>query len=152
MRAEEIIGLRLPALSRLGPSVSLGAGWVRTSVMRVKCYWASNTDWMPDGLHFHESGDEIRTHLVLCELDHPLNVACRGFLDSFDFVGGAAGGVDRVHVHVRGEPGQQLLALAADDVDHAGGHVTRGEDLRQSQCSERMRLRRERDDDVAPAQ
>src|ERR1044071_3423588 len=93
--AAEIIGLGLLALSRLSPSLSVGACWVRTSVMQLKSYWRSNTDWMPDGFHFHESSDEVRTLLVF-DLDHSLHVACRSFLDRFDFVGCAAGRVDRI--------------------------------------------------------
>src|SRR5690349_11099646 len=97
--------------------------------MQLKFYRALNTNWVPDGFHFHESGDEVRTQLVSRDLDHAFHVACRGFLDCFDFVGAASRRVDGVDVHVRREPWQQLLSLAADDVHDPGRYVARGEDL-----------------------
>ena len=77
MRADEIIGVGWLARSSARPDDSLGAGWVRTSVMQLQFYGRSNTNWVPHRFHFHESGDEVRTHLVLFDFDHTLHVACR---------------------------------------------------------------------------
>src|SRR5438132_9273211 len=64
---------------------------------------------MPDGFHFHECGDEIRTLLGFCNFDHSLHVACRRFLDCFDFVGGATGNVDRIDVMCAASQGSSSL-------------------------------------------
>src|SRR5258708_18589157 len=80
----------------------------------------SDADRMPDRLHLHERGDELRAHLARLDLDHALDVLPRRLLDRRHLFRRAARDVDRVHVHVRAQPREQLAAGAADHGDHAG--------------------------------
>ena len=88
----------------------------------------------------------------LCESgapsDDPLDVVGRGALEvGAEAVG--AGEVDRVDVHVRGEPRRELGAVAGEQVDDAAGKVARREHLGELDRGERARLRGDRDDGVA---
>ena len=85
------------------------------------------------------SGDERTTRLTF-------SAASRS---SSATVAVGAGEVDRVHVHVTGEPGRELVAEAGEDVDRAGGNVRRGERLGELDRGERVGLGRDRDDRVA---
>src|SRR5438309_3725270 len=80
----------------------------------------SDPDGVPNGLHLHERGDEVRAQLAGRALDDAFDVVSGCFLDLGHLVGGAAGDVDRVHVHVRREPWQQLLAEPAQHIGYAG--------------------------------
>src|SRR5579859_16809 len=77
-------GLLAPFRSRLGPGVSTGACLVRSSAMQARYYGPSNPDWVPHGLHFHKSCDELRARLVGRHLDHSLDVVGGRDLDGFD--------------------------------------------------------------------
>ena len=59
-----------------------------------------------------------------------------------------AGDVDRVHVHVPGEPGRELVAEPGEDVDGAAGDVRGGERLGELDGGERVGLRGDGDDRV----
>src|SRR6267378_5895497 len=50
----------------------------------------SNPDGMPNGLHLHEGGDEVRAQLAGRVLDHALDVVRGCLLDLGHLVGGAA--------------------------------------------------------------
>ena len=57
--------------------------------------------------------------------------------------------VDRVHVHVRGEDGAELGAIAGEEVDDAAGQIGRRDRLRELERRERRRLGRDDDGSVA---
>src|SRR5260370_34953987 len=86
---------------------------------------------MPHSPPLHEGRDQVGTGLVGCDFYHAFDIVGGRGLGGFHFVGGAAGDVDRVDVHVRGEPWQELFALPAEHVDDAGGKITGREHFAQ---------------------
>src|SRR5919197_476149 len=56
--------------------------------------------------------------------------------------------IDRVDVHVTGEPGCQLIAEAGEDIDGTGGEVRGRERLRELDRRQRVQLGGDRDDCV----
>src|SRR5688572_22010723 len=103
---------------------------------------------MPDGLELEERGDVVGALAVGLATHDALHVLRAKTLELRD-IPVATGQVERGHIHVRREPGRQLLPQPREDVDHArrnvGGRQTFGEFDRD----ERMRLRREDDGGVA---
>ena len=77
---------------------------------------------VPDGLQLEEGGDLPRALRVGTAADDALDVVGREPLELGASPLGA-GEVDRVHVHVRGEPRRELGAVAGEQVDDAAGHV-----------------------------
>src|SRR2546421_3436622 len=86
------------------------------------CRWTLDADRVPDGLQLEERLDLPRALVVRLPV-----------YDALDVVGGeplqlgaravGAREVERVDVHVAGEPGRQLLLVAREDVDDAAGEL-----------------------------
>src|SRR5437660_4895737 len=111
----------------------------------------SDPDGVPNGFHLHEGGDEVGAQLAGRVLDHTLDVVRGRLLDLGHLARGAARDIDRVHVHMSGKPGQQLLTKPTQHVGYAAGQVARRQHLRERQRRKRVFLRREHDHRVAAA-
>src|SRR6185437_10780426 len=84
----------------------------------------SDADRVPDGLELEEAGDLPRALVVGRAAHHALDVLGREPLELRDLAIGARD-VDRVHIHVPGEPWRELLTQAGEDVDDPAGDVGR---------------------------
>ena len=60
-----------------------------------------------------------------------------------------APGIDRVDIHVRRHDRHELTPQASQDVDHAGRHIGRGQDLAKRHGGQRPRLRCQHDHGIA---
>ena len=123
-------------IARPPPSQSGGCG--HRTPKRCGAESALHPHRVPDGLRFLEVEDGVGAlgsaavapaDFFGVEVDDAFDVFGGGFLDVGDGVGGDAGGVDGVDVHVGGEPGDELALDAGDEVDDAGGDVGGLEDF-----------------------
>src|SRR5690242_20058575 len=94
---------------------------------------------MPDGLELQESRDLPWALVIRSAMDDPLDVL-RGKLFELLALPVGAGEIERVDVHVAGEPRCELLALAGQKVDDATRNVRRREHLGQLDRGQRMGL------------
>ena len=108
----------------------------------------SEPDRVPDRLRLEEAVDLPRALRVGRRADDALDVLRRE-PHEVGRVAVRAGEVDRVHVHVPGEPGRELVARAGEDVDRARGDVGGRERLGELDRRERVLLGGDRDDGVA---
>ena len=106
---------------------------------------------MPDGLELHQRGDLVRAlgggaeRVGVRARDAPASRS-RPPARSTSAMrsAGTPGDVDRVHVHMAGEPRHELGHAAGQHVDHAAGNVGRRQHLRQGDGRQRGGLARDR--------
>src|SRR5688572_4386396 len=94
---------------------------------------------VPDRLQLEEVGDVPRALVVRLAAHDALDVLGSEALQLLR-LSVRAGEVDRVQVHVPGEPGRELVAMTGEEVDDTGWDVRRGEHLGELDRGERRGL------------
>src|SRR5437660_10007368 len=96
----------------------------------VKLSAALLPDRVPDGLELEKGGDLPRALNVRASMHDPLNVLCGGALELGKIPVGCRE-VDRIYVHVSGQPGRELGAAAGQQVQGTARDVGGCDRLRE---------------------